>query len=183
MCTRPSSGARRALSDRHDHCESHACGSTDDHRRSSRSVGQTGSDPTTRPLPDRRPSQAARRSISSVGAGRGAQHLADWEDWVLLTSAAVEAGCRWGPVSRRRVLRSTLSWRPGIEVFFGHDADRMEGSLRSTPPIIRRRGDGAQRGGTENVVVDGSSAAVGFWPSFGATGPESAHDWPFCSMG
>lgn len=36
------------------------------------------------------------------------------------------------------------------------------GSLRSTPLNFRRRGDGAQRGGTENIVVNRSSVAVRF---------------------
>lgn len=45
------------------------------------------------------------------------------------------------------------------------------GSLRSTPPSFRRRGDGAQRGGTENFVVDGSSLAVGLLAKLCRCGP------------
>lgn len=65
--------------------------------------------------------------MSSVGAGRGAQHLADWEDWALLTSAAVEAGSRLGPVSRRRICaqHDQSEQRSGSETLLEHDADRM----------------------------------------------------------
>lgn len=57
-------------------------------------------------------------------------------------------------------------------------------SLRSTPPIFRRRGNGAQRGGTENVLVDGSSVAFCQASSMQVVNrPLCVHDWSCCSRG
>lgn len=64
----------------------------------------------------------------SVGAGWGAQHLADWEKWVLLTSAAVEAGQQMGPQSADGgfcAQHDQVEQSRRIEVLLDHDADRM----------------------------------------------------------
>lgn len=84
---------------------------------------------------------------------------------MLSTSAAVEAGSRWGSQSadggfcaQHDQDEQTRNRGPARSLMRIAGGD----SLCSTPPNFRRRGDGAQRGGTEDVVVDGSSVAVRF---------------------
>lgn len=90
-------------------------------------------------------------------AGRGAQHLADWAGWVAEICHGGGGAAEWGPSQPTEdfALDTIMTGRgQELEALLDHDVDRKGvGSLRSTPPIFRRRGDGAQRGGTENIIV------------------------------